>query len=346
MRGRRRHPGLGRALCCLLLCALPLAAEEPRYSWPQPGRVIAFADVHGDFDSLVRLLRAAAVVDGDLRWSAGAAQVVSLGDLLDRGAGSRKAMDLLMRLQGEAGAAGGALHVLLGNHEAMNLQGDLHDTTLAEFAAYAPDEPAGLRERLRGEWIARQGKDSGAQFDQRFPPGWFGHQALFASDGKYGRWLLGLPVAIVIGDTLFMHGGPSAVLSGLPIGEINRRYRAALSGYLSALGDLEAAGLVEPGDAVFDRADLASKRLLAAPPADAGAKAARAEALRRFRVADSDPMLDVDGPNWYRGASLCNEASESDVLKPFLEGLHVKRLVVGHTVARNQRAATRFDGAL
>src|SRR5262249_42630053 len=56
--------------------------------------------------------------------------------------------------QGEAAAAGGALHVVLGNHEAMNLMGDLRDTTPAELAAYAGDEPAGLRERLRREWLA------------------------------------------------------------------------------------------------------------------------------------------------------------------------------------------------
>ena len=62
---------------------------------------------------------------------------MSLGDLLDRGGDSRKVMDLLMRLQREASAAGGQMHVVLGNHEAMNLLGDLRYVVAAEYAAYA-----------------------------------------------------------------------------------------------------------------------------------------------------------------------------------------------------------------
>ena len=87
-------------------------------------------------------------------WAAGRAHVVSLGDLLDRGADSRKVMDLLMRLQGEAAAAGGQLHVVLGNHEAMNLLGDLRYVVPAS----TPRSPATNRRRARG---ASQGLDRG-----------------------------------------------------------------------------------------------------------------------------------------------------------------------------------------
>ena len=36
--------------------------------------------------------------------------------------------------------------------------------------------------------------------------------------------------------------------------------------------------------------------------------------------ADDHPLLSPDGPNWYRGAALCNEAAEADVLLP-LQGV-------------------------
>jgi hypothetical protein len=55
-------------------------------------------------------------------------------------------------------------------------------------------------------------------------------------------------------------------------------------------------------------------------------------------------LLSHDGPNWYRGAALCNDASETDVLKPLMEGLGVKRVVIGHTITRNLRVVSRFDG--
>ena len=326
----------------LTACVLPFAcawAQEPRSSWSDVERVIAFGDVHGAADELIGLLRAASVIDEDLQWSAGKAHVVSLGDLLDRGAQSREVMDLLMRLQSEAAAEGGALHVVLGNHEAMNVLGDLRYVTPEEFSAYVADEPADLRDRLRADWVTRGGVGSEAEFDRRFPPGYFGHRAAFARDGRYGRWLLGLPVAIVIDDTLFMHGGPSHPLDGLSLEEINRRYRSALAEYVSTLDTLEAAGLVRIDDSFDERATLAEQRQKNGP-------ATLADAVRRFAAADSIDMLGGDGPNWSRGAALCREASEADVLRPLLEGLGVDRLVIGHTVTQDRRVASRFDGAV
>jgi hypothetical protein len=99
--------------------ALFLTPAFGQVSWrfTTDARVVTFADVHGAYDRLVELLQATGVVDASLRWSAGHAHVVSLGDLLDRGTETRAVLDLVMRLEGEAAAAGGRLHVVLGNHE-------------------------------------------------------------------------------------------------------------------------------------------------------------------------------------------------------------------------------------
>ena len=96
------------ALACAWLLLLPMPgtrAEPAKSTWQGIDRVIAFADVHGAYNELVQLLREAGVVNADLGWAAGKTHVVSLGDLLDRGDDSRKVMDLLMRLQREAGLA-------------------------------------------------------------------------------------------------------------------------------------------------------------------------------------------------------------------------------------------------
>lgn len=313
-------------------------------AWKDVGKVVAFADVHGAYDDLVGVLKASKVVDADLRWAAGRAHAVSLGDLLDRGSDSRKVMDLLMRLQDEAARAGGSLHVVLGNHEAMNLLGDLRYVSADEYSAFAQDEPAGAREQARQAWIALAGPDSGPAFDSKFPAGYFGHRAAFAPDGRYGRWLLALPVAIVMNDTLFMHAGPSAVARGMSVSDLNTRYRSALVEYLAALADVEDAGLVQAGDAYAQRADLASQRLAALAVQDNAQQMKLAAAVQRFRAAADSPMLSVDGPNWYRGPALCNECAEADTLLPILDALGLKRLVVGHTPARNGRVAARFDG--
>ena len=138
------------------------------------------------------------IVDAQDRWAAGRTHVVSLGDLLDRGADSRKVMDLLMRLQGEAAAAGGQVHVVLGNHEAMNVLGDLRYVDPGEYAAYADMESAG---RARGNCAGvggrarpRLGAPRSTRSFRRATSAIARHSV---PQGKYGQWLLALPVAIV-----------------------------------------------------------------------------------------------------------------------------------------------------
>jgi len=54
------------------------------------------------------------------RWIGGELVVVQTGDILDRGDDEQAILDLLFRIEAEAKAAGGALVLLLGNHELMN----------------------------------------------------------------------------------------------------------------------------------------------------------------------------------------------------------------------------------
>src|SRR6185295_5418060 len=105
------------ALALALLLLVRPAGDDV---WTGIDRVVAVGDVHGDHDQLVAVLRSAGLLDAQLKWSGGKAHLVQTGDILDRGPDSRKAMDLLMRLEVEARAAGGEVHCLIGNHEAMN----------------------------------------------------------------------------------------------------------------------------------------------------------------------------------------------------------------------------------
>jgi len=303
------------------------AAPSGVVQWNGIERVIAFADVHGAYTDLVALLRDAGVIDPQDRWAAGRAHVVSLGDLLDRGADSRKVMDLLMRLQVEAQAAGGQLHVLLGNHEAMNVLGDLRYVEAGEFASYAELEtPA----------------DRG---DSKVPAGYFGHRKAFSSNGKYGQWLLAQPVAIMVNDTLFMHAGPGKALQGMSLQALNLRYRTALTDYLGLAARLEQAKLLQAGDEFDARPRLAQERLAATASAQGVAiDPALADAVKRFEAAASNVLISEEGPNWYRGAALCNEVTEADILLPLLQQFGAAKLVVGHTPTRDSRVVTRFGG--
>jgi hypothetical protein len=334
-----------RVLLVSVALTSPFAATAvaAQVEWKGVERVVAFADVHGAYSELTALLQSQDVIDADLRWSAGKTHLVSLGDLLDRGADSRKVMDLLMRLQTEAAAAGGQVHVVVGNHEAMNVLGDLRYAIRGEFAAYIGDEDPATRDARRKEFLARQPGRTEADFDKLFPPGYFGQRRLLGPDGQYGKWLLAQPAAIVVNDTVYMHGGPSLVLGSRSIAELDRDYAAAVNAYLSAEAPLNEAGLLVIEDPYAQRAQNAQARLDALPAGDA--KSALAPRVARFVQADDDPLIGSNGPNWYRGAALCNECAEADVLRPFLQRTGARRVVVGHTVARNGTVVSRFDGA-
>ncbi|HLE69128.1 MAG TPA: metallophosphoesterase, partial [Vicinamibacteria bacterium] len=99
--------------------------EAGQWEWIGVARIVAIGDVHGAFDNMVAVLKNAGILDEKLKWKGGKAHLVQNGDVVDRGPHSRKAMDLLMELEEQAEKAGGRVHVLIGNHEAMNLVGIL-----------------------------------------------------------------------------------------------------------------------------------------------------------------------------------------------------------------------------
>ena len=99
---------------CILLLALtaiwqPVSAEQ--WQFEDVERIVALSDIHGAYEAFVETLQHAGVIDDSLSWSGGNAHLVIVGDLLDRGPNSRDAMDLVMRLEQDAGASGGQVHV-------------------------------------------------------------------------------------------------------------------------------------------------------------------------------------------------------------------------------------------
>src|SRR5579863_5190087 len=98
--------------------------------------VVAIGDVHGDFDDFVAILQRSGLIDKQNHWAGGKATFVQLGDLIDRGPKPREVMDLMMALEKEAPGAGGRVATLLGNHEVMNIMGDLRYVTVENFASF------------------------------------------------------------------------------------------------------------------------------------------------------------------------------------------------------------------
>ncbi|MGH8495397.1 MAG: metallophosphoesterase [Gammaproteobacteria bacterium] len=317
---------------------------EIQWRWEDVPRVVAFGDVHGAYDELVRLLQATEVVDGQLHWAGGKTHVVSVGDLIDRGPESRAVLDLLMRLQDEASTAGGRLHVVLGNHELMNMMADFRYVADGGFAAFADEEPPGTQDRALQAFSADHAELSGPEaekeFLERYPPGYFGRLEAFSPTGRYGKWLLGLPILIVIDDTAFVHGGLSPVVSELGGAALNRELRSDIRDFLGLWRELIEAGVVAWHTDALTAADELAASVedgSASLDGDVMAKAKEFVALSR------SPALSDNGPLWYRGTAWCHPLLESAVLDESLARLGVERVAVGHSTTSSRRIVSRMN---
>lgn len=159
-------------------------------------RIIAIGDIHGDFTFLIFLLKIARVIDykneNEYEWIGGETHVVQLGDQIDNcrptnflcseqkdspddRAEDIKIIDFMYELDIRAQKHGGRVISLLGNHELLNLSGEM------SYVSYKNIQVSGtIEDRIK----------------------------LFSSKGKYGKKLICThPTAIIIGSNLFVHAG-------------------------------------------------------------------------------------------------------------------------------------------
>ena len=175
----------------------PFAVPAERYTTEAP--ICIVSDIHGEFQHFVNVLTASGVIDDKLHWKYGDGHLVIDGDVFDRGDRVTECLWLIYCLEQEAAKVGGLVHMLLGNHELMVLQGD---------DRYINDK------YLQG--IARKSRIK--------------HEELYGVDSHLGRWLRSKNTVEIINDMLFVHGGlsPALIDSGYTIASVNQAARAAI----------------------------------------------------------------------------------------------------------------------
>jgi len=281
-----RREGLAAAA----VLALPLpAAAAPIH------RIVAVGDLHGDFAAWRAIARAAGLVDAAGRWSGGDAVLVQTGDVVDRGPDSRRLIEELMRLKREAPA--GQVVTLVGNHEAMNMTGDLRYLTPADYAAFTDANSARLRDTIydanKAAIIAANRAHDPRITDDAVKQAWYAatplgsieHRIAWGPGGEIGSWVLGNPAVVLLDGTLFLHGGISPAYARMTLDEINARVAAALKA-----GDTSPKSII------------------------------------------NDPL----GPLWYRGLAEEPAASPdappiAQQLNQLLAAFGARRIVIGHT---------------
>ncbi len=225
---------LAPLLVMALLSANSRGAED---TFSGVERIVAVGDLHGEYDAFVSLLRAAELIDDKAKWVGGKTHLVLTGDVLDRGPDSRKILDLLAQLEKKAHSEGGYVHSLIGNHEAMNLYGDLRYTSAAEYEAFQTGNSREVREQFYKQHLeeARQlNRPSAAErkmWEEEHPLGFLEHRYNFGPNGKYGQRIRKQNAIVKINDILFLHAGISPKYADYTIRQINDRIRQELKDF-------------------------------------------------------------------------------------------------------------------
>src|SRR4029077_11451494 len=130
------------ALIALVTLLPALAKTRP----PSNSLLVAIGDVHGDFDDFTAILQRVDLIDEQRHWTGGKTTLLQLGDLIDRGPKPREVLDLMRSLDEQSAKAGGHVVALLGNHEMMNLMGDLRYVTAGNYASFVDGESENRRQ--------------------------------------------------------------------------------------------------------------------------------------------------------------------------------------------------------
>ena len=272
--------------------ALAKAKKLDDYHWTGVERVIAIGDLHGDYGQYINVMRSAGLINNKGKWIGGKTHLVQTGDIPDRGPDTRKIIDHLTKLAKQAKKKGGYVHMLIGNHEAMNVVGDLRYVTAGEFSAFKSRNSKRYQDmqwQRQVEWMSVNDPTFAEldlvayrqEWDQRVPLGWVEHRLAWALNGEYGELVKENAVAIQVNDTIFLHGGISAKYCALSLESITQQVIAAMQNYDPAATTIA-----------------------------------------------NDPW----GPVWYRGLATEDETDVfSQTLDNILNRYGAKRIVIGHT---------------
>lgn len=160
-----------------------LENEKPDYSGVT--KMYILSDIEGNFGAFKKLLLAGGVIDSSLNWTFGNGHLVLTGDFVDRGSMVTEVLWLIYSLEEKAKAAGGYVHYILGNHEIMNMNGDLR-------------------------YVHPKYMESAALLNKGFT-------SLYGDSSELGRWLRTKNVMEKINDVLFVHGGISSLVNMLEL---------------------------------------------------------------------------------------------------------------------------------
>jgi hypothetical protein len=365
----RRAAQLAVGLLACTIAAVQLAASgAARNPDSAPSRIVAAGDVHGAYDALRGILHDAGLVDDAGAWKGGDAVLVQTGDYFDRGAGVREVLDFLIALEQQARAAGGRVEVLLGNHEAMNLLGDLRDVNPEVYTRFADQESDARRAAAYDAYVslakARAGEMARAgdlqlqvppvyqppsrdEWMAAHPPGMIEYVEAIGPKGKYGKWLRSRPATVRVGDTVFVHGGFLPETAPKSLEALNSQVENEIKAWdrardllVSRKAALPFFGLNEILQAARATALIARAN---AAMGDAVTMPMGLQPLEELGRIGTWFLINPNGPLWTRNFATWTSTEGRGKVEELAARYKAARFVVGHTPLASGRITPRFS---
>lgn len=173
-----------------------ISTESDVYALPD--KMLIVSDIEGNFRGLMMILKGAGIVNDKFEWVFGNGHLVFAGDLFDRGLNVTECLWLIYKLESEAELQGGKVHLILGNHEMMNLRKDFR---------YVRNKYPVNADSLNLDY-----------------------DSWYAADTELGKWLRSKNSIEKIGDFLIMHAGISRDFpsDSLTLTDINNNIRSSI----------------------------------------------------------------------------------------------------------------------
>ena len=337
----------------LALAGLPWAGRAQTRT--ESDAVVAVGDVHGDFDDLTGILRRVGLIDEQYHWTGGKATFVQVGDLIDRGPKPRDVLDLMIALEKEAPEAGGRVVLVLGNHEVMNMMGDVRYVTPGNYASFA-DPHSEERQKSAYQQYVKWRRDhqallaelpqpmevTEAEWLARHPLGFIEQREAFSPKGAYGKWLREHAAVADIDGVLFLHGGISPGVAHLRVDTINSQVRDEIKTFDATKQYLVDENVILPFFTFPEmiaavQAELTAERKQRVPSDQQ--KQAR---LIQFLGLGNWLCIREDGPLWFRGYDHWTEDQGAAEVGKVLDTYHIAHIVTGHTPQKGGRIRPRF----
>ncbi len=349
---------------CIFFLLLTLLAVT---AWPGPAKtppepresIIAIADVHNDFDDFVAILRRTGLIDQQNHWTGGKTTFVQVGDLLDRGPKPREVMNLMMALEKESAQAGGRVVGLLGNHEVMNIMGDLRYVTAANYASFTDGNSENRQKAAYEEYVKWRNSHASvlaevphpmelteAEWMARHPVGYVEQREAFGPKGEYGHWLRGHSAVAEVEGIIFLHGGIHPDLGKTKIDAMNNRIRDEIKAFDDAKQYFQNEKLLLPFFNSLEISNVLQAEVIAELKSRVPASNERQTKIQEFLKQADWFSLRVDGPLWFRGYDQWNDEEGGPKANKLLQDYKAAHIVVGHTVQKGGRIRPRFGNKI